>query len=350
MEEIMFEESKEATAVRESSQQATDKSLSNALKAYISHKISKSLSLRGGDFPRGEDSSYVAKAFDDDQFIGTFTFIGERIAVIDFHAVFSPKDECILEDSLILRIGGNKIKVQHLVSYPHYDVSIYKLANDAPPCKFLEFEDEALSIGDDVVLISFPLLGEGDCNTVLPVVSHGKLEQVVPSPSNSFLLAKYECYPGSSGGPVVSRRKGKLIGIHIGSVFHEDTTYNAPCKLNSKAIQLSSGMWSWSSNSQEGCEGLDARSLEDVREVACYAASNAFQKGHHAFFLPASTLKTLISVETFAEETLVKRAMTVSKHGSWKKELRRKTLDKKWRKQMRNLRRLTRAVKVHDCS
>lgn len=82
------------------------------------------------------------------------------------------------------------------------------------------------------MLISFPTLAEGDYNFELPVASHGKVQQVVSSPKNSFLLAKYECYLGSSGGPIVLKRTtGKLVGIHIGSVYHEDTSDNVPASL-----------------------------------------------------------------------------------------------------------------------
>ncbi|KAI5080598.1 hypothetical protein GOP47_0003781 [Adiantum capillus-veneris] len=349
-----------------------DDGLSREVKDFISQKISEMLD--GGDSLEGDYSSYVAKLFDNDQYIGTFTFLGERIGVTDFHAVFSPNDEHILEESLALKIGQADIKVQHLVSYPHYDISVYMMLGALPPCKYLEIGHEPLAIGDEIMLISFPALGESDCNSKLPVISHGKVEQAVPSRKNSFLVAKYECYAGSSGGPVVLKRTGRLVGIHIGSIFYEDRTYNAPAFLTPRQVDypVTSGAvrcLSWkppaadidfeamsegSSNSQEGCEGIEVSvtaaldafflSLKDVREVAFYAASNAFRKGHHARFLPALTLKTLISVESFATETLAETEGSTCKHGSRRQELRRKIIDKSWRKTMRKLRRLIRAV------
>lgn len=129
--------------------------LSEAMKGMIHQCVQEFLSNQKESNQKEEELAFgVAVLFDADEVVGSFTFVGRDIGITAFHAVYVEEEGRIHEESLNLKVAdAANIKLKHIVSYPFYDIAIYKLQNATAP-KYFDIHFESIAAGKVLVLVN----------------------------------------------------------------------------------------------------------------------------------------------------------------------------------------------------
>lgn len=88
-----------------------------------------------------------------------------------------------------------------------------------------------------VHMVSYPIMADTDYGSVEPTITHG---QVVNSWTPNVIAADYASFSNSSGGAVIY--KDHLIGIHVKSLWQEDSQLEEEVGLEGKVAYLERNM------------------------------------------------------------------------------------------------------------
>lgn len=120
----------------------------------------------------------------------------------------------------ILRVDGEAL--HHMVSFPYYDMAFYKRPGREGGCLELGNVD-SIAVGGLLYLASYRSILDLEVEDLNLVICSGNVCCI----EDPTVLGQYQCFPGSSGGAILSTM-GRFLGIHLESVYHEDCSILQP--------------------------------------------------------------------------------------------------------------------------
>ena len=134
-----------------------------------------------------------------------------------------------------LLIGGHAATI--CAWDPGKDIAALKICNDIG-LPFLKLAGNCLiERMMKVQLVSYPIMADTDYGSIEPTITHS---QVVNSWTPNVVAADYASFSNSSGGAVIY--KNHLIGIHVESLWQEDSQLEEEVGLEGKVAYLERNM------------------------------------------------------------------------------------------------------------
>lgn len=138
------------------------------------------------------------------------------------------------------RIGGDITKHKAVVvkSDPTIDIALIKIEGANFPCMSMELPDQEIKAGHEIALLGYPFgtrLSD-DIDKLNYSVFKGFIASVQEKNNLQQVFVNMEAKQGNSGGPVIDRESGNVIGVLCGSVtksgdqINEEINYIRPIK------------------------------------------------------------------------------------------------------------------------